>query len=165
MLSIDVEADFTPLEFRCESAPVARAMDPEAWFLEWRIVTKWEPREGVWVPARYEFAIPLSPVSNTHLQKNIEYHWKTVNQPIDSDLFSYRTFDVPAKVGIQDVSSGETKWIKPLPNESFQMSGAFPVGEDRRQQRLVRNVVIVHVVALIGFILFFLVRRKRQWHS
>jgi hypothetical protein len=114
-LIVNEARGYTPEEFRCESkvdgAP-GRAAD---WFLQWENRTRWDQIGGAWVPVHHEHRQVLSPMAQYSETYIYDYHWDSVNQDVDDDVFTYTKLTVPTTVAIEDVSSGETEWIREFP--------------------------------------------------
>lgn len=58
----------------------------------------------------------MGPHSGIGEEMSLDLNWELINQPVDENVFSYLTFDVPDDVAIQDTSSGETIWIREFPS-------------------------------------------------
>jgi hypothetical protein len=74
----------------------------------------------LWVPNRVERRLFQGLFSSVEEKQVFDLEWKSVNEPIDADVFTYKGFDVPADVAVQDSSSGSAIWIKELPKVELE---------------------------------------------
>lgn len=114
-LIVNEARGYTPEEFRCESKLDGAPAPAADWFLEWINQTRWDQIGGVWVPVHHEHRQVLGPMSAYSETYIYDYHWDSVNQDVPDDVFTYTKLDVPKTVAIQDVSTGETEWIREFP--------------------------------------------------
>jgi len=122
---VDEARGYTPEEFRCETRFVDVRAPSREWFLEWKNQTRWDQIGGTWVPVHHEHRQVLSPVSQYSESYIYDYHWESVNQDVSDDLFTYTKLDVPKTVAIQDVSTGETEWIREFPTPAAAAPVSF----------------------------------------
>jgi hypothetical protein len=110
---VDVRSGFTPMEYKCETASVKEMQDPNKWFLEYELKTTWEERNGVWVPTRHSSY--KGGLFHEYIESfSYDIEWEKVNEPVNTDLFGYATFEIPDHVGITDFSGGQQVVIKPI---------------------------------------------------
>jgi hypothetical protein len=146
-------SNFTPVEFRCESVERTKADQQDAWILEWRNRTQWDKRSDVWFPAHHEYHAPSGPYSRATETFQFDYVWDVVNGPVDSKLFTYETFDLPAHIGIQDVSGDEPVLIRPptVPDPS----PPAPVGAQSEGWTRIGLVITINCLVLIALLLVY----------
>lgn len=113
-LIVNEPRGWTAEEFRCESKVDGAPPRAPDWFLEWVNLTRWDQIDGIWAPVHHERRImnPKAERSTTYIYN---YHWTSVNQPVNDEVFTYKALDVPTTVAIQDTSSGDTDWIRKFP--------------------------------------------------
>lgn len=111
--------------------------------------------EGVWVPAHHESRSFQVPSPKPVLARTLDFRWESINAPVDPELFTYKTFDLPEHVGVQDLSGGQVVWVKPLPRVAAEAVHTVPSG------RMLWGVAIgsAPVVALLVWVLM---RRHRR---
>ncbi len=157
ILRVDTQRGFTPRLYRCQSTltpkgrkllaggTVRGAAEGQAAekvkelleaggdrpFLEWENETDWAQVDGVWVPTRHASRVFRIPSPKPILTRTLNFHWERVNRPVDPELFTYKTFDLPERVGVQDLSGGQVLWVKPLPRAVEEPAARVP--PDRRK--------------------------------
>lgn len=109
-LSVDVASGFTPKSYKFECARENEMKKANPWTLVFENKTDWREIHGVWVPSHHESCAFANEYGwGRGSEKTIlEYHWESVNEPVDEDLFNYTTFEVPDRVGVQ----GPSGWIR-----------------------------------------------------
>lgn len=156
-LTVDIESGFMPQVYQCESAPVKDVNQDDKWILEWRNKTEWKQVNGAWVPVFHEFYTPSSPFSKIVERTIFHLAWENVNAEIDDQLFTYKTFEVPDDVAIQDASGSDTVWIKPFPGSSPPAAVIKPARDMLRTVLVVLNLLIIALL-----VAWYLFRRARQ---
>ncbi len=158
LLTVDTKRGFVPTKYKCETK---FAVFPEKWITEWENRTEWAQCSNVWVPIRSERLIYNTPASNLDEALAMDLTWDSINQSLESDLFSYKGFDVPDEIAVQDSSSGEAVWIKPfamLENADLESFGTARTSW--KQSRLVWFGVLC-VGSLLTYAMYK-VRRRRH---
>lgn len=155
-LEVDTK-NFTPLEYRCEAAPTDRVDQDDAWFVVWKNKDTWTERDGIWIPTRHEYHHEDGPFSRVNETVIYDYDWKSVNEAVDEKLFNHESFDLPATVGIQDVSGDSPILIRP-PMVSVPAS-AFPAAPQSRSSKVLW-LVAFNVTLVILWFGYLKLRRK-----
>ncbi len=109
-LTVDVKSGFTPTDYKCEHVPVGKENEL-GWSLDFENRTRWTQINQVWVPSHHEFQL-WEPEKGSGSLKTFDFQWESVNAPVDPSLFTYKTFELPDSVWIQDVSGGQPAMIK-----------------------------------------------------
>lgn len=115
ILTVNVQQGFSPTKFLCESTSLKDVKEDSSWTPEWENTTTWKEVSDVWVPVHVERKIFMGPYSKANEVFTVDLKWTSVNKPLSTEVFTYADFDVPDDIAIQDTSSGEVVWIKPLP--------------------------------------------------
>jgi hypothetical protein len=111
-LWVDVKNGFTPVRFQQKKF----ANDPESAIVVQDAQTKWEKRDGLWIPVHMEISSGVSEYSiNT-----FELDWSKVNEPMNAGLFEWQAFGAPDKVMVVDSSTGKNIVIR----QGFGLGGA-----------------------------------------
>lgn len=124
-LIVNESRGYTPEEFRCESKFDGAPVQAPDWFLEWVNRTRWDQIGGAWVPVHHEYRQVMGPMAQYSEAYIYDYHWDSVNQDVPDDVFTYTKLDVPKTVAIQDVSTGETEWIREFPTPTAAAPVSF----------------------------------------
>tara|TARA_R100001132_G_scaffold26509_1_gene28346 strand:+ start:2989 stop:4131 length:1143 start_codon:yes stop_codon:yes gene_type:complete len=159
ILTVDVQQDFSPTKFLCESTRLQNVKDDSSWIPEWENTTTWKEVSEVWVPVHVERKLFMGPYSGTDEVFTVDLEWKSVNEPIADDVFTYADFDVPDNIAIQDTSSGETVWIKPLPANKRQTER--PLSSNYSTTKTI--LILVNLLCLLLIGVWYL--RKRVSHA
>lgn len=116
VLDVDTGSGFAPVRYRCESTRLNDKTRPSKWIPEWENTATYRQVSGVFVPVHVKRIRFMGPHSGIGEEMSLDLNWELINQPVDENVFSYLTFDVPDDVAIQDTSSGETIWIREFPS-------------------------------------------------
>jgi hypothetical protein len=110
LISVDVRNGFTPNHFQVRHR--SRKRD-EGWHTAQEFVTKWEKRQEVWLPVSHNYIYTPSKGS-WRKEVNFGIAWEKINEPIDPELFDYKGFSAPDRVGVVDTSLGQGIMLKPI---------------------------------------------------
>ena len=145
LLFVDTKKDFVPTKYLCESAKVKDM----AWVKEWEVVSEWAQISKVWVPIHTSRTIFPCPTSTVDEEISLDLEWSSVNESVDPDTFTYKSFEVPDEIGIQDSSNGEVIWIKDLPRVQVE-EGFKPLDSSRRSwlTTLVASALLIAVLVV-----------------
>ena len=111
--------------------------------MEWENKADWEEVDGVWVPSHYESYSPAGPFFAVTRKTSVDYHWESVNQPVDPTLFAHQRLPIPKDVGIYDVSGGAPVWIREPSRAPQPRAGSI------RPERIVPVLVFAAVLLLL----------------
>jgi hypothetical protein len=108
-LDVNPERGWSATSYKHEARPLNRPA--EKWSTGYQFASQWKEVEGVWVPTRYTY---WRGGIGAGFEESFDYQldWKNVNQPVDPGMFSYTSFDLPDRVGVADVTKGETRYIR-----------------------------------------------------
>jgi hypothetical protein len=109
-ISVDVRNGFTPFKYLIRQR---NHKLNEEWYTVQERTTKWEKRNDVWLPVSHNYV--FSPGKDDWRNEvSFTISWEKVNEPIDPDLFDYKSFGAPDWVGVVDNSLGYGVTIKPM---------------------------------------------------
>lgn len=155
IMTVDTARGFVPTNFRCES--IFPQFSKE-WVCEWENKSEWQQLSGVWVPIRSERHVYQNPASQMRESIIVNLNWDSVNESLPEDTFTYKQFHVPDDVAVQDSSTGEAVWLKPLPGQvGYDIDSLSMRSESWLGSRLLKTVI-----ALICASLFYLAIRFRK---
>lgn len=152
ILNVDTARGFTPTSYRCETKfPTL----PDDWICEWENITRWTQISDIWVPIRSERHYYQNPASDMAESIVMDFKWSSVNQAISPDVFTYKSFNVPDHIAIQDSSGGEAVWIKPFPNSNYPTA---------REKSLFGIKMLLFLISMIGLglLIITLLRSKKR---
>ncbi|MBN73999.1 MAG: hypothetical protein CME32_32510 [Gimesia sp.] len=158
ILTVDVQKDFSPTKFLCESTRLQDVKDDSSWIPEWENTTTWKKESEVWVPVHVERKLFMGSYSGTNEVFTVDLEWQSVNEPVAVDVFTYADFDVPDNIAIQDTSSGEAVWIKPLPAN-------LPQSERRLSSNSTAKTILIGLNLLVLLLIGIWYLRKRMLHA
>lgn len=149
-ISVDVRNGFTPVKF------VVRQRNHklnEEWFTAQDITTRWEKRNDVWLPVSHN-TFYSGGKGDVRQDVSLTIGWEKVNEPIDPDLFDYKSFGAPDWVGVTDSSLGYGITIKPI----------SPAPPPASRWRTIARIALAVIAlgALFGGVLVFIKRRRRR---
>ena len=153
-LTVDVDSGFTPRIYRFECASDEKMKKQNPWTLVSENRTDWKRIHEVWVPLRHESSHLRNPYGygRGYEKTTFEFQWESVNEPVDADLFTYKTFKVSDRVGVQ----GPSGWIRQpkIPEVNKEQPPLKP--------RSFWAVIIVNAILAIFLIVLFIIWRIRK---
>ncbi|QDV17304.1 hypothetical protein Pan153_19390 [Gimesia panareensis] len=158
ILWVDVQKDFIPTKFLCESTRLQEGKQTSGWIAEWENTTTWKEVSDVWVPVHVERKLFMGPYSGANQVFSADLKWQSVNKPIPAKVFTYAGFEVPDHIAIQDTSSGEAVWIKSMP-------AIQPQPEPPHSQKTIPKPILIGLNLLIILLAGVWYLRKRLAHA
>lgn len=124
--------------------------------------TSWEQQGEVWVPSKYHHE---SRETGSVITLDLDFHWKSVNQPIPSSRFHWKSWDLPNETRVFDMRLGEGQGLlvdvignpREIPLTTEAQKDLFT---STRVKVLYANLVVV--AAILGF---WLAQQRRQRHG
>ncbi|MCI0738764.1 MAG: hypothetical protein L0Y72_06955 [Gemmataceae bacterium] len=116
VLHVNVREGFTPVRLTVRDR--APRNDNEPWTTIQDFRTDWKQLGDVWVPVNHIYSIFKG---SSWLEVTMDIAWEKVNEPLDDDLFNWKSFGAPESVGVVDLSLGNPiviRDIKPMINSN-----------------------------------------------
>jgi len=81
--------------------------------------------------------------------RTFDFDWDSVNQPVDSALFTYATFQISDNVGILDDSTGQPVWLKALPGQDAGPAREQPTPRSGWGVVVATGILVLVLLALV----------------